>query len=317
MPNTGQPSGGCHACRRMKVKCDQQRPGCARCERAGRGCPGYRDDPSIFRSMNESSETKALNPRPRRKRSDQTSNSPSPFTEAQASSSAIPRDSPAKTGSRSPAQEAADSPSLDSWRGRTHLSPSISTNWEDQAVCFYFSEWTLQPHEHLGTAGYLEFLPDLINEEAHLPYLTEALKAVSLSAMGNRSSMMQLKEEARRSYGRALAQIGVALNHEAQARSDSVLATVLLLGQYEVSTLLFQNTGNDRETDYGIQIISGDKPDTELWQSHGKGQAALLRLRGPDQFRYRQRPQSLSHCPGRYAAHRRWSQRGIPVRLLC
>ncbi|KAI1259714.1 hypothetical protein F5Y18DRAFT_420580 [Xylariaceae sp. FL1019] len=47
-------SAGCFACRRMKVKCDGQRPRCTRCGKANRVCPGYRDTSDIqFRSMNE------------------------------------------------------------------------------------------------------------------------------------------------------------------------------------------------------------------------------------------------------------------------
>ncbi|CZR65851.1 uncharacterized protein PAC_15751 [Phialocephala subalpina] len=34
-------SGGCRTCRRRKVKCDERRPGCERCETANRECEGY------------------------------------------------------------------------------------------------------------------------------------------------------------------------------------------------------------------------------------------------------------------------------------
>lgn len=32
---------GCRNCRRRKVKCDERKPGCERCERANRDCEGY------------------------------------------------------------------------------------------------------------------------------------------------------------------------------------------------------------------------------------------------------------------------------------
>lgn len=50
----GKPSGGCHACRERKTKCDQVPEGCTQCKRAKRICPGYRvPGDLIFR--NESS----------------------------------------------------------------------------------------------------------------------------------------------------------------------------------------------------------------------------------------------------------------------
>lgn len=49
MPNTGRSSGACHACRRMKIKCGEERPGCTRCIRANRQCPGYSPNPDNFR----------------------------------------------------------------------------------------------------------------------------------------------------------------------------------------------------------------------------------------------------------------------------
>ncbi|KAL8790282.1 MAG: hypothetical protein Q9195_006440 [Heterodermia aff. obscurata] len=41
MPNIGKPSLGCRSCKERKVKCDQTLPGCLRCFRNSRECPGY------------------------------------------------------------------------------------------------------------------------------------------------------------------------------------------------------------------------------------------------------------------------------------
>ncbi|KAI1746833.1 hypothetical protein F4782DRAFT_523121 [Xylaria castorea] len=53
-PTTRLPySLGCHACRRMKVKCDEEKPQCGRCMKGGRVCPGYRDaNDVVFRPVN-------------------------------------------------------------------------------------------------------------------------------------------------------------------------------------------------------------------------------------------------------------------------
>ncbi|KAI3339167.1 hypothetical protein F4824DRAFT_508537 [Ustulina deusta] len=42
-------SKGCRTCRRKKIKCDEQRPGCGQCRKGVRECEGY-DQPTIFRN---------------------------------------------------------------------------------------------------------------------------------------------------------------------------------------------------------------------------------------------------------------------------
>ncbi|KAI1305065.1 hypothetical protein F5Y03DRAFT_163210 [Xylaria venustula] len=42
-------SKGCKTCRRKKIKCDEQRPGCGQCRKGVRQCEGY-DQPTIFRN---------------------------------------------------------------------------------------------------------------------------------------------------------------------------------------------------------------------------------------------------------------------------
>ena len=44
----GKPSGGCHACRARKTKCDQIPEGCTQCKRAKRACPGYRSKGALI-----------------------------------------------------------------------------------------------------------------------------------------------------------------------------------------------------------------------------------------------------------------------------
>ncbi|KAL2816473.1 hypothetical protein BJX63DRAFT_441558 [Aspergillus granulosus] len=39
----GALSKGCEQCRRRKIKCDERKPSCLKCESSNRSCPGYRD----------------------------------------------------------------------------------------------------------------------------------------------------------------------------------------------------------------------------------------------------------------------------------
>ncbi|KAF4626606.1 hypothetical protein G7Y89_g11546 [Cudoniella acicularis] len=43
MVNTGKPSKGCYMCRSRRIKCDEGKPSCIRCQKSKRVCPGYRD----------------------------------------------------------------------------------------------------------------------------------------------------------------------------------------------------------------------------------------------------------------------------------
>jgi hypothetical protein len=84
----------------------------------------------------------------------------------------------------------------------------------------------------IGMAGYFEFLPELINEAPLGSFLHEAVRAVSLVALGNRSGMDRLGVEGRKSYGRSLTKVRESLVRG--EHGDSLLGGVLLLGQYEV-----------------------------------------------------------------------------------
>ncbi|KAF1991035.1 hypothetical protein K402DRAFT_323361 [Aulographum hederae CBS 113979] len=44
MVNTGRPSRGCNPCKERHTKCDERRPECSRCKKAGRKCTGYKFD---------------------------------------------------------------------------------------------------------------------------------------------------------------------------------------------------------------------------------------------------------------------------------
>ncbi|KAG9186363.1 hypothetical protein G6011_02919 [Alternaria panax] len=59
MSYRGRPSKGCEACRARKVKCDESRPACSRCSKAGHTCK-YRDQADIlFRNQTASAAQRA------------------------------------------------------------------------------------------------------------------------------------------------------------------------------------------------------------------------------------------------------------------
>lgn len=195
-------SGGCHACRRMKVKCDETKPACTRCQRIGRACPGYREDDDLFRSMNETSEQRVRTAKARQSPDSESSNTPS---------SALPM------------------------RSRLPSVPkTMATDLDHQAICHFFTTFTFPKDSRVGTTGHYEFLPDLCLEHPEATYLSEAIKACSLSNMANRSSLGKLVQRARKYYGSSLLQLNAALADPKLAVSDEVLSTITLLALYEV-----------------------------------------------------------------------------------
>ena len=208
MPNTGKPSGGCHACRRMKVRCDEARPGCKRCARGKRECPGYRDA-TQFRSMNERLESRD----PSRGR-------------------CLTR--------REPRDESEPEPrptSLVSAGGGPLVSRPLSADWEQAAVACFFEDFCLPENAVGPCTGYYDFLEDMCTEEMTRStdsYVLEATKAAACAAFANRHSAETLVVRARRHYGKALTAVNAALNDPVEVVRDEALTAITLLGLYEV-----------------------------------------------------------------------------------
>ncbi|KAF2756380.1 hypothetical protein EJ05DRAFT_63735 [Pseudovirgaria hyperparasitica] len=61
MVNPGKRSAGCYTCRKRRVKCDERKPTCARCEKANRQCAGYPAGTDlVFRNENHIAQRNAL-----------------------------------------------------------------------------------------------------------------------------------------------------------------------------------------------------------------------------------------------------------------
>ena len=233
MPGAGNRSGGCYSCRGMKVKCDERRPGCFRCEKAGRTCPGYREELDIFRSMNETAESKVLDMRVKRRKSREprtpstgSSLSGERLTLTVASSSAGP-----STKSSSPPVHSA---SLN--KHRSHLAPPMAEDWDAQAIFYFFDAFTIQPDAARSSPGYYDWLSELYFESPQDSYLIDAAKAAAFMFLSKRSCLQSFAVQARRSYGKALMQASSNLNILEEAKSDRMIATLVLLGVYEVSS---------------------------------------------------------------------------------
>ena len=114
------------------------------------------------------------------------------------------------------------------------LAPPMPTDWQQQAICHFMYDYVI-PVDDKGRGGYLTFLPNSYQQKQEAPFLVEALDAVSMASLASRKSMSHLMMRARKSYGKALTLVNMALDHEELRKSDELQASLLLLTNFEVS----------------------------------------------------------------------------------
>ncbi|KAF8858208.1 hypothetical protein BDZ45DRAFT_403712 [Acephala macrosclerotiorum] len=249
MVNTGKPSQGCGTCRARRIKCDERKPTCFRCQKSKRECTGYRDTAFVRMRWDRSARStskKPPSPTPsenrelvRRAFSNSISSLPSAFT----------------TSPTSPLQF------------QISVSPSsgLSTPIEEQAKHLFRRNFVLEPCEgnsrsYMGfVVPVLEHDKQLVHEKGSNSRLATAVMAVGLALMGNRPNSRFLLPKAMKFYSRALKEINDALLVEDQAVEDDTLAAVIVLGLFEVTT--------------------GTSGQPSGWISHANGAAILVKMR--------------------------------------
>lgn len=237
----GKPSRGCQMCRTRRIKvscsyerptrspppeadilssgqCDETKPTCNQCAKARRDCPGYRDEfELIFRNETKATERRA-----------QKSSKKGYL--ASSSGNTANEHPPASVGKLSPIAKALGS------RNRETISPSLSIPTDQMASCHFLSNFILVPREG-STRGFMGYLLPLMKTEGPDSHLQHAFNACSLAHLGNRvkSTDGDILDKALSEYTKALAATHTALTDQESYKSDASLATVLLLGLYEVS----------------------------------------------------------------------------------
>ncbi|KAI0876920.1 hypothetical protein GGS24DRAFT_449443 [Hypoxylon argillaceum] len=205
MPPTRPPySLGCHACRRMKVKCDEKKPQCGRCTKARRVCPGYRDTKQVvFRSMNAELASKAEAPR-----------LPQAYAAIGTSSQADP----------------TVSTTLVTFTPRLLTQPS--EKWDAKATSHFLHNYSLAPTR--DSPGYLGFLPDLLgSSSSDIGYLESAVLAAGSASLANITGLTHLERTAEKHYGETLRSPSAALEDPTKAGSDAALTCIIVLQIYE------------------------------------------------------------------------------------
>ena len=218
-------SAACQTCKKRKVKvrnliltiafelmrryqCDEKRPGCLRCLKIGKYCPGYPDEWDLaFRSQNEAVKEKVS--------SQQLAQS------QQRSSDKISR-SDLQDERRSPLSKAV-----------IQSSDMLPDDLHQHAICLFFQDYII---ESCGRCpGYLNFLPELYGRAAESSLLTVAVLAASYANIAQKLDRHDITIKAMSNYRKALRQVSTVLSEKRESTSDMTMTSIMLLGLYEVN----------------------------------------------------------------------------------
>ncbi|OAQ89772.1 fungal specific transcription factor domain-containing protein [Purpureocillium lilacinum] len=205
-------SRGCQRCRKRKIKCDEQKPGCLRCHRSDVPCPGYRDlDHVRFRDDTRRTILRAGN---------RETQAPGRIHVSRMNSQDIlsPRPSVSDSGNAI----------------RRAIPRAIPVRHHELSASFYFSKYAF--HEVPLSEAYQSWLTESYRDA---PVLKAAIEAVGMAGMSNVLYAPHLEVQARKRYSEALASTQQALNDADHAADDTTLMAVILLGLFE--TLNFRN----------------------------------------------------------------------------
>ena len=139
-----------------------------------------------------------------------------------------------------------------------HLAPTI----DERAVNFFFSN-------HVAgidtpSRGFIDHM------QAHPDYelgdnLMSSIKAVGLVGFSNVAKDPALMVEAKKQYLSAVRHLNVALQSPAEAKKDSTLMAVMVLGVFET-------------------LVGRSEDSLIAWAAHLNGASALMKIRGPEQL---------------------------------
>lgn len=199
----GVVSKGCEGCRRRKVKCDQRKPRCLRCEKASIQCPGYRNLADVlFRD-----ESWRIARRVRILSGDVP----------------VPQSRPASS----------EHPSLIPPSPPATVPQPLSQSISEVAASFFFSKYYV-------CEGVLEgahqWLARQYSEISPNPALQAVIEAAGLAGISNVHHAPSLRSRSKQRYCLALRALKKSLDDPREAVADTTLMTVNLSGLFEFIT---------------------------------------------------------------------------------
>lgn len=258
----GKPSGGCHACRERKSRCDKLPEGCTQCKRAKRVCPGYRQPGDvIFHNENEKvvrkAKAKAAKTKAKRDAEDRAWTSPGALTPDEDEEFLI-------GGSF---YDEAINRSMDSVPPQSRAilcEASLLPRAEDVADGFFIQGYASRIPGESGP-GRFDYLADKYNEYSLDAGLRSSIRAVGFASAANTMQSGAMLDKARYHYMQAVRWTNRALASNEIAKKDTTLLSILVLGIFETMTGTHRRSLKD-------------------WSQHINGAAAVIKLRGDEQL---------------------------------
>ncbi|RDW79460.1 hypothetical protein BP6252_04098 [Coleophoma cylindrospora] len=264
----GKPSKSCHECRQRKTRCDRATPACTQCIRTKRKCPGYRDELDLlFRN-----ESTAVIGKAKAKAAKSKAVTTTPASSAPSASSVSSATLPEESTSLVPPLKASNAQTLPTLiedgafiralLPTYELSPTINEiagayfnkNYELRSIGSSFDFYDYDTVDTLCDPGNME------------DHLTASINAVGLASFALSIRSKDVMKQAMNDYVVALRLTNKALNSPSQVKEDSTLFSVMVLSIFET-------------------ITGSNENSFAAWSEHINGAAALLKLRGPEQFK--------------------------------
>lgn len=251
----GKPSKGCQACRDRKTRCDRTTPSCSQCIRAHRECPGYRNEVDLmFRNESDAVIGKAKAREKFRTKAKSRSESPVDIGPSESKNEPPSLDEEELT-------QVARVQGTDAAFFVETLTPKFSMfpTTEERALNFFSTN---------ASTWFRNFdVTDEVCRQANTDeHLLACMSAVGLATFSHSIHAPELLVRARKEYVTALRLTNTALRSPTEAKKDSTLFSVMVLGIFETVT------GNNKRS-----LVA--------WNEHVHGAAALVKLRGKDQFK--------------------------------
>ncbi|KGQ02155.1 hypothetical protein PAAG_11109 [Paracoccidioides lutzii Pb01] len=220
------PSRGCRTCKRRRVKCDEARPFCSRCQKANLTCKQVENSNFIFLNENEFVIGRLKRPR-------------GPNVRARSESKAGERveSTPSKNktkGLHGSSGNAVEDLVRRALEPQLNITPTHEVSLDQYAVFYYYRNFLQMEH----------IIPGIV--DSHLNYvmagccfsqpqsvLGHAIFAVSYATFARAEKSYSALTRAATTYLKALMKTKMSLYNASYAKDDEVLLAVMLLSFYE------------------------------------------------------------------------------------
>lgn len=257
-------SKGCSECVSRHLKCDEHRPTCLRCQKAGRSCPGY-PLRLVFKNTTSGTTSAAQG------KVAQTTKSTSPPTRS---------DTTAKPSRKQKNGKATDTNSLElvAFAPKAQPEPAVlrAPHLEQSQLMSRLVE-AFSPRgpdmtpSTLHTRHWLTYVYDCIGKTRTLDL---AMRATGCLQTGLLRKDQRMVNVARVLYINTLQSLQVALVDDKSPKSE-LQSAVMLLTLYEVGRISVLRM---IRSNFCTQLMSNRKEDT--WIKHSGGASEIMRVRG-------------------------------------